>query len=117
MKKLILLLLLIPTISFSQLKYTPKNDYQLHFGAGFVIGGAIGVYHKDPKIALISTVTTGAGVGLLKEVHDMTHGYNFSGRDFLFTTLGGVASGAIIYGIKKQIIKNKDTKKNKKIVF
>ena len=112
-----LFLLFIPFYCFSQTSSDENKYAGYHFAAGFAIGAPVGLIHKDPKVALISSTVTAAGVGFLKEIHDTSHGKMFSITDFLSTAAGGFVSGVIIYKVKRKIIKNRLKKNEKKFVF
>ena len=92
MNKLILLLLL-PTLSFAQL--LTEEDKQIHFAAGAITSTIAYdyVYYKtnSKKKALIYSISSSILVGILKEVADSSQKDNyFDIRDLLATTYGGI---------------------------
>lgn len=67
-----------------------------------MFGGSIGSLYKDPEKALLVSSLNGVFIGALKEAYDVSQGSKFSGGDFAFTALGGIASGLALYGIKRR---------------
>lgn len=94
MKKLIFLLAFIPTITFGQLI---EKDKQLHLLAGAASGAlAYEIAVGENVHPLIPTVGFATFMGLFKETFDeLTYG-GFDVMDLAFTTLGGLASFAIL---------------------
>lgn len=108
MYKILLVLLLFCL----ETKAQDENKFGTHhYVAGFIVGSGVGILHKTPKEAFISSTVTGFGIGVLKEVHDMSHGQKFSKTDFLLTGLGAITSGLIIKHIKRKITKLKQKRK------
>ena len=72
MNKLIILLLLLPTLSFAQL--LTEEDKQMHFAAGAITSTLVYdyVYRKteNKKKALVYSIASSILVGTLKEVAD-----------------------------------------------
>ena len=104
MKKILFLILLLPIFTFAQHE---NKDYGYHLVSGFMLGGSVGVIHKTPKSAFLSSFVTGTGIGFLKEVHDMSHGRKFSVIDFVATSAGGFLSGVVVAKIKKRHFLNR----------
>ena len=109
LKKLIILLVLLPTISFAQL--LTEKDKQMHFTAGVLTSTFTYdyVYRKtnNKKKALIYSVASAILVGSLKELADSSQkGNSFDTRDLLATTYGGISASFTI---------NLFTKKKKKL--
>ena len=93
MKKLIILFVLLPTLSFAQL--LTEEDKQMHFAAGAITSTIVYdyVYRKtdSKKKALIYSIASSILVGTLKEVADSSQkGNSFDTRDLLATTYGGI---------------------------
>lgn len=93
MNKLIILLLLLPTLSFAQL--LTEEDKQMHFAAGAITSTLVYdyVYRKteNKKKALVYSIASSILVGTLKEVADSNQrGNYFDTRDLLATTYGGI---------------------------
>jgi uncharacterized protein YfiM (DUF2279 family) len=93
MNKLIILLLLLPTLSFAQL--LTEEDKQMHFAAGAITSTIVYdyVYRKtdSKKKALIYSIASSILVGTLKEVADSRiPGNRFDTRDLLATAYGGI---------------------------
>ena len=93
MKKLIILFVLLPTLSFAQL--LTEEDKQMHFAAGAITSTIVYdyVYRKtdSKKKALIYSIASSILVGTLKEVADSRiPGNRFDTRDLLATTYGGI---------------------------
>ena len=93
MNKLIILLLLLPTLSFAQL--LTEEDKQMHFAAGAITSTLVYdyVYNKteSKKKALVYSIGSSILVGTLKELVDSRQdGNRFDGRDLLATTYGGI---------------------------
>ena len=93
MKKLIILFVLLPTLSFAQL--LTEEDKQMHFVAGAVTSSFVYdyVYRKtdSKKKALVYSIASSILVGTLKEVADSRiPGNRFDTRDLLATTYGGI---------------------------
>ena len=116
--KHLILLLLIPTLSFSQL-YTEK-DKQLHFFAGNISGG-LGYHlsyekHQDKQRALITGIATAFASGVLKEMFDASRGGYVDLDDVLATTLGGITITTTIplFQNKKRFKQRKRRPKNRK---
>ncbi len=114
MNKLIILLLLLPTLSFAQL--LTEEDKQMHFAAGAITSTLVYdyVYRKteSKKKALVYSITSAILVGTLKELVDSREvGNRFDGRDLLATTYGGITFG-VTFNI---LTKKKKTYPNKYI--
>jgi|TARA_Y100000992_G_scaffold136278_2_gene90181 hypothetical protein len=116
--KHLILLLLIPTLSFSQL-YTEK-DKQLHFFAGNISGG-LGYHlsyqkHQDKQRALITGICTAFAAGVMKEMFDASRGGYIEHADILATTLGGITITTTIplFQNKKRFKQRKRRPKNRK---
>tara|TARA_B100000214_G_C23876752_1_gene585309 strand:- start:602 stop:970 length:369 start_codon:yes stop_codon:yes gene_type:complete len=116
--KHIILLLLIPILSFSQL-YTEK-DKQLHFFAGNISGG-IGYHfsykkHQDKKRAIITGICTAFAAGVMKEMFDASRGGYVEHADILATTLGGftITTTIPLFQNKKKFKQRKRRPKNRK---
>jgi len=93
LKKLIILFVLLPTLSFAQL--LTEEDKQMHFVAGAVTSSFVYdyVYRKtdSKKKALVYSIASAMLVGTLKEVVDSNQkGNSFDTRDLLATTYGGI---------------------------
>ena len=93
LKKLIILFVLLPTLSFAQL--LTEEDKQMHFVAGAVTSTIVYdyVYRKtdSKKKALVYSIASSILVGTLKEVADSRiPGNRFDTRDLLATTYGGI---------------------------
>ena len=93
MNKLIILLLLLPTLSFAQL--LTEEDKQMHFAAGAITSTLVYdyVYRKteSKKKALVYSIGSSILVGTIKEIVDSREvGNRFDGRDLLATTYGGI---------------------------
>ena len=93
LKKLIILFVLLPTLSFAQL--LTEEDKQMHFVAGAVTSTIVYdyVYRKtdSKKKALIYSIASSILVGTLKEVADSRiPGNRFDTRDLLATAYGGI---------------------------
>ena len=96
MVRILFLLLLIPTLSYSQL--LTEYDKQYHFAAGAFVSAAtytlVYAKTKNKKKALIYSVASSILIGTLKEISDSREqGNRFDGRDLLATTYGGIAIG------------------------
>jgi len=96
MARILFFLLLIPTLSYSQL--LTEYDKQYHFAAGaFVSAGTYTLVYaktKSKKKALIYSVASSILIGTLKEIADSREkGNRFDGRDLLATTYGGLSIG------------------------
>lgn len=103
MKKLLLVLLIVMSIN-SYGQENPDAYYGYHYGAGFLMGGSVGIMHKSPKVAFTSAVVTGIGIGLAKEIYDVKYyNHQFSNKDFVFTVLGSATSGLLVYYAKRHI--------------
>jgi len=104
MNKLIILLLLLPTLSFAQL--LTEKDKQMHFAAGAITSVLTYeyVYHKtnNKKKALAYSIGSAILVGTLKELVDGSQkGNRFDGRDLLATTYGGITFSVTFSILKK----------------
>ena len=96
MNKLIILLLLLPTLSFAQL--LTEEDKQMHFAAGAITSTLVYdyVYRKteSKKKAVVYSIASSIVVGSLKELVDSRQkGNKFDTRDLLATTYGGITFG------------------------
>ena len=96
MNKLIILLLLLPTLSFAQL--LTEEDKQMHFAAGAITSTLVYdyVYRKteSKKKAVVYSIASSIVVGSLKELIDSRQkGNKFDTRDLLATTYGGITFG------------------------
>ncbi len=96
MARILFFLLLIPTLSYSQL--LTEYDKQYHFAAGALVSA--GTYTlvyaktKSKKKALIYSVASSILIGTLKEISDSREkGNRFDKRDLLATTYGGLSIG------------------------
>lgn len=99
MKKILLLLLVLPIFANAQLLTEP--DKQLHFAMGAAIqaGTYTIVYNKtkDKKKALLYSVGTAILAGTFKEIADSRQRSNrFDERDLLATTYGALSIGVTI---------------------
>ena len=99
MKKILFLLLVLPTFTNAQLLTEP--DKQLHFTAGAVIqaGTYAIVYNKtkDKKKALLYSLGTAILAGTLKDLADSRQmGNRFDTRDLLATSYGALSIGVTI---------------------
>ena len=99
MKKLIILFVLLPTLSFAQL--LTEEDKQMHFAAGAITSTIVYdyVYRKtdSKKKALIYSIASSILVGTLKEVADSRiPGNRFDTRDLLATSYGGISIGVTL---------------------
>ena len=95
MNKLLLLLAIIPSLSFSQL----QQDKVKHFVAGSLISASTYyiTYNKthDKKKAFLYSLSAGILSGLAKEIHDIkTTG--FDPKDILATSSGSLVTLLII---------------------
>lgn len=93
LKKLTLLFLLLPTLSFAQL--LTEEDKQIHFAAGAITSTLVYdyVYRKteSTKKAVIYSIASSIIVGTIKEIVDSREvGNRFDSRDLLATTYGGI---------------------------
>lgn len=109
MKKLILILLLIPLFSYGQIPI----DKRFHFYAGAIASTATYgfVIHRtnNKKKAFFYSVGMGVLAGLTKEVLDEWRYGGFDGNDLLATGLGGLtASTTLTIFVKKD---RKDSRK------
>lgn len=105
MNKLIILLLLLPTLSFSQL--LTEKDKQMHFTAGVITSVLTYeyVYHKtnNKKKALAYSIASSIVVGSLKEFIDSRQkGNSFDTRDLTATTYGGISASFTINLFRKK---------------
>ena len=106
--KYILLLFLIPSITFSQMY--KEQDKQLHFAAGNIAGAAGYIYsynkHQDKKRAMITGICTAFAAGVAKELFDgaIMNGY-VEHKDILATTLGGITISTTIPLFQKKMKK------------
>jgi len=96
MNKLIILLLLLPTLSFAQL--LTEEDKQMHFAAGAITSTLVYdyVYRKteSKKKAVVYSIASSIVLGSLKELVDSRQkGNKFDTRDLLATTYGGITFG------------------------
>ena len=96
MARILFFLLLIPTLSYSQL--LTEYDKQYHFAGGALVSA--GTYTlvyaktKSKKKALIYSVASSILIGTLKEISDSREkGNRFDTRDLLATTYGGLSIG------------------------
>lgn len=105
LKKLIILFVLLPTLSFAQL--LTEKDKQMHFAAGAVTSSFVYdyVYRKtdSKKKALVYSIASAMLVGTLKEVADSSQkGNSFDTRDLLATTYGGITFSLTFTIFKKK---------------
>jgi uncharacterized protein YfiM (DUF2279 family) len=112
MNKLIILLLLLPTLSFAQL--LTEKDKQMHFTAGVLTSAFTYdyVYRKtnNKKKAVVYSIASSIVVGSLKEFIDSRQkGNKFDTRDLLATTYGGISASFTInlFTKKKKSYPNK----------
>ncbi len=96
MKRLLLLILLLPTLTLNaQLLHEP--DKQKHFAAGTIFGGiAYGLVleeTEDKTLAFAASIVTAFAAGYIKETYDKNRGYTFDNRDLLATSYGGLSMG------------------------
>ena len=105
MKKLIIILLLIPFSLTAQIElsesYAFKQDKAKHLivGSGMSIMTYSLVYHKtkDEGLAFRAGWMSSAFAGLGKEVIDMTQGKEMSLADMSYTIAGGLISSGWMY--------------------
>ena len=116
MKKVLLLLLAIPTMSsLTAQKYSFTSDKQLHALGGGILGtvGYVTTYdltEGNRFVSYLGGVGSAGTVGLLKEIYDSREGGNgFNGADIAYTALGGLVSSVIT-----DLIMSKQTYKNRK---
>ena len=104
MKSLVWLLLLLSSHSlFCQM--IPK-DKQMHFAAGFTLGG-MAIASKEIKYPFFTAVAVATTAGVAKEYFDSRTGGTVENKDVYFTVAGGIVSGTIGYLIKRRQKKKK----------
>lgn len=113
MKRLLLLILLLPTLTLNaQLLNEP--DKKMHFAAGTIFGGiAYGIVleeTEDKTLAFAASIVTAFAAGYIKETYDKNRGYTFDNRDLLATSYGGLSMGITLD------IFARDGKKRKRII-
>ena len=96
MTRILLILLLLPSLCYSQLLF--EEDKQYHYAAGAMISAATYsiVYSKtkSKKKAFLYSTVSAVLVGTLKEMYDhQQQGNRFDSRDVLATTYGGLTIG------------------------
>tara|TARA_R110002124_G_scaffold144981_1_gene310156 strand:+ start:1884 stop:2204 length:321 start_codon:yes stop_codon:yes gene_type:complete len=96
MTRILFVLLLLPSLCYSQLLF--EQDKQYHYAAGAMISAATYsiVYSKtkNKKKAFLYSAVSAVLVGTLKEVYDsQQEGNRFDSRDVLATTYGGLTIG------------------------
>jgi len=109
MKKLIVVLLLIPLFMNAQEnKFKIKEDAINHFAAGFIVGGGaqmILYQHTGSKFwSFVGGNIAGLSAGILKESIDT----NFSKRDLRHTILGSLSATITVRLIIGKSILKKD---------
>lgn len=107
MKKLILILLLLPLCLSAQI----KQDKLLHFGAGATIATASHLTLKGEDVNPFKGTLLTAPIAAGKEMFDVFNGGRFSNTDFAFTVASAVIVDLGVLGYKK-IFK----KKRKRII-
>lgn len=100
MKKLLTILLLV----FSNNAYAEKliwddnwtgYDKTLHFGAGAIVGAAVTAYTDDSTTGTLA----GCGVGISKEIYDMTNSDSATVQDAVVTCVGSYIGSKLFQGL------------------
>ena len=125
MKKLIIILLLIPFCLTAQIQlsesyaFAPDKAKHLIVGSGTSVVVYSLVYHKTKNegLAFRAGWMSSAFAGLGKEVIDMAQGKEMSLADFSYTLTGGLISSGLMYAGTKIIKKRKQRKKHVFIEF
>jgi len=105
MNKLIILLVLLPTLSFSQL--LTEKDKQMHFTAGVITSVLTYEYvylkTNNKNKALAYSIASSIVVGSLKEFIDSRQkGNSFDTRDLTATAYGGISASFTINLFRKK---------------
>jgi hypothetical protein len=99
MKKLIIILLLIPVFCNAQI----KQDKYYHSIAGIGISTGVhfsqGLFYREMNPIAPSLITMSAAT--FKEGYDVMNGGNYSWSDWAFTTISGIATNAVLRAIYK----------------
>ena len=102
MKKIVLLLVLVSTLSTAN--FFKEKDKQMHMAVS-VVTGSIGMFiaKKCLDVTNVEAFLYGVGiallVGLVKELYDeYTYG-GFSGADMIANGIGGIVGSGIIFTI------------------
>ena len=118
MKKLTIILLLIPICLNAQMRleedYSFKTDKQYHASAGILISTGMFAFvnnkTNDVNLAFNAAWMSGTTAGLLKEGFDLMSGREISTADFGYTAIGALANALLL----RQITKHRNKKKAKK---
>tara|TARA_R100001509_G_scaffold96853_1_gene56333 strand:+ start:1246 stop:1617 length:372 start_codon:yes stop_codon:yes gene_type:complete len=116
MLRLIVVLLLSPTLLFSQ--FYEEHDKQLHFAAGN-IAGAVGYTwsynkHQDKKRAIITGICLAFAAGVSKEMYDSSIKGNYIDlKDLAATTLGGITISTTLPLFNKKVKRKRKYRKPK----
>ena len=107
MKKILFLLFVCACFQSKAQPTFSKNGYPEHFITGVFIGGTTSylVYKKTNNkfTSWIIGVATASAIGYLKEVVDPKwFNRTKSGKDFMYTALGGTLGASFIFTLKKK---------------
>lgn len=101
------LLLLLLTLETSA-----QDRHGLHFGAGFLIGGATASLNSlTPTQSFVWGTGAAALAGFSKEFSDYSRGYRFDQGDLFYSVFGGALSSILVYQIKRHWWPAKGTSK------
>ena len=97
-------LLIVPLLLISNNVYADKliwddkwtgHDKTLHFGAGAIVGAAVTAYTDNSTTGTLA----GCGVGISKEIYDMTNNDSGTVQDVIVTCAGAYIGSKLFQGL------------------
>jgi uncharacterized protein YfiM (DUF2279 family) len=99
MKKLLIIsLLVISNNAYAEIIWDDNwtgYDKTLHFGAGAIVGVAVTAYTDDSTTGTLA----GCGVGISKEIYDMTNTDSATVQDAIVTCAGAYIGSKLFQGL------------------
>ena len=100
MKRITLIIALIPFALLGQNKYIPATDKLAHMGAGYVLGTTVSLALRAKGMPVHKTIVWGIGTamvaGIGKEIYDKKKGFLFDDGDAMSTIFGGLVGSATV---------------------